>query len=129
MAAAVSDYRPESGSDQKLKKNGRARSISLVETDDILKSLLGKKGKRLVVGFAAETERLTENAEKKLKNKGLDLVIANDVTQEGAGFDVDTNIVEAIDAKGKRTPFPKMSKRLLARYILEEIVKLKPTIS
>lgn len=129
MAAAVSDYRPQSGAAQKLKKTGRRRSVSLEETDDILKGLLGKKGKRIVVGFAAETERLAENAEKKLRSKGLDLIIANDITREGAGFDVDTNIVEAIDAKGKKTSFPKMSKTLLARYILEEIVKLKPTIS
>ena len=128
MAAAVSDYRPQSAG-QKLKKTGQARSISLEETDDILKGLFGKKGKRIVVGFAAETEQVTENAEKKLRNKGLDLIIANDVTQEGAGFDVDTNIVQAIDVKGKRTSFPKMPKTVLARYILEEIVKLKPTIS
>jgi phosphopantothenoylcysteine decarboxylase/phosphopantothenate--cysteine ligase len=129
MAAAVSDYRPQMNATQKLKKTGRGRSIPLEETDDILKSLLGKKGKKMIVGFAAETERVIENAEIKLKKKGLDLIIANDVTQEGAGFDVDTNVVEFIDSKGKRTPFPKMPKKVLAGYILEEIVRLKSTIS
>ncbi len=129
MAAAVSDYRVQNSAAQKLKKTGQPRSISLEETDDILKGLLGKKGKRVLVGFAAETERLVENAQKKLKSKGLDLIIANDVTQEGAGFDADTNVVQFIDSKGKRTPQPKMPKTVLARYILEEILKLKSTIS
>lgn len=128
MAAAVSDYRPQNSATQKLKKTGRSRSIPLEETDDILKGLLGKKGEKVIVGFAAETERLVENAEKKLKSKGLDLIIANDVTEEGAGFDVETNIVQVIDSDGRKTSLPKMQKKVLARYILEEVLKLKSTI-
>lgn len=129
MAAAVSDYRPQNSAAQKLKKTGRSRSIPLEETDDILKGLLGKKGEKIIVGFAAETERLVENAEKKLKSKGLDLIVANDVTEEGAGFDVETNILQLINSEGRKTSLPKMRKTVLARYILEEILKLKSTIS
>lgn len=128
MAAAVSDYRPQSSVFRKLKKSGRPRSISLEETDDILKSIRDRKGRRVLVGFAAETEKLVQNAKKKLKEKGLDLIVANDVTQEGAGFDADTNIAQLIDSKGKITPLPKMPKSAMARYILEEIIRLKATI-
>lgn len=129
MSAAVSDYRPEEVSPQKLKKSGHSRSIHLKETEDILAGLRLQKEKRLTVGFAAETEALLENARKKLFRKGLDLIVANDVTQEGAGFDVETNIAQLIDSKGRITPLPKMSKEALARYILEEVVRLKTGVS
>jgi phosphopantothenoylcysteine decarboxylase/phosphopantothenate--cysteine ligase len=129
MAAAVSDYRPEEVSPKKLKKSGHARSIYLKETEDILAGLRLKKEKRIIVGFAAETEALVENARKKMFKKGLDLIVANDVTQEGAGFDVETNIAQLIDSKGRITPLPKMSKEALARYILEEVVRLKTGVS
>jgi phosphopantothenoylcysteine decarboxylase/phosphopantothenate--cysteine ligase len=129
MAAAVSDYRPEEISAQKMKKIGRSRSIQLKETEDILAGLRLRKEKKMVVGFAAETEALVENARKKLFRKGLDLIVANDVTQEGAGFDVETNIAQLIDSKGRMTPLPKMSKEALARYILEEVVRLKTGVS
>ncbi len=129
MAAAVSDYRPEAVSPQKIKKSGHSQSIQLKETEDILAGLRLRKEKRMVVGFAAETEALLENARKKLFSKGLDLIVANDVTQEGAGFDVETNIAQLIDSTGRITPLPKMSKEALARYILEEIVRLKTGVS
>lgn len=129
MAAAVSDYRPVAVSPQKMKKSGEALSIRLRETEDILAGLRLRKEKRIIVGFAAETESLVENARKKLFRKGLDLIVANDVTQEGAGFDVETNIAQLIDSKGRITPLPKMSKEALARYILEEVVRLKTVVS
>lgn len=129
MAAAVSDYRPDEVSPRKLKKSGRSRSVRLKETEDILAGLRLRKEKRIVVGFAAETEALVENARKKLFRKGLDLIVANDVTQEGAGFEVETNIAQLIDTKGRITPLPKMSKEALARYILEEVVRLKTGVS
>ncbi|MDC4226531.1 MAG: hypothetical protein MPW15_20350 [Candidatus Manganitrophus sp.] len=81
MAAAVSDYRPEAVSPQKIKKSGDSLSIRLRETEDILAGLRLRKEKRIIVGFAAETEALVENARKKLFRKGLDLIVANDVTQ------------------------------------------------
>lgn len=129
MAAAVSDYRPEAVFPQKMKKSGHSKSIRLKETDDILAGLRLQKEKRIIVGFAVETEALLENARKKLFRKGLDLIVANDVTQEGAGFDVETNIAQLIDSKGRITPLPKMPKEALARYILEEVVRLKTGVS
>ncbi|MBI3805861.1 MAG: bifunctional phosphopantothenoylcysteine decarboxylase/phosphopantothenate--cysteine ligase CoaBC [Nitrospirae bacterium] len=129
MAAAVGDYRLETVSQRKVKKTGGPTSIRLNETEDILASLGARKGKKFLVGFSAETEGLVENAEKKLFKKGLDLIVANDITQEGAGFEVDTNIVKMIDSKGRITSLPKMPKEVLARYILEEVIKLKAGVS
>ncbi len=123
-AAAVSDYRPLE-SPSKLKKTGQPRSLLLEETEDILGCLKGQKGSRFWVGFAAETEALIENAQKKLRQKGLDLIVANNVTQAGAGFDLSTNIAHLIDAAGKITPLPLMSKKGLAARILEEILTLR----
>jgi phosphopantothenoylcysteine decarboxylase/phosphopantothenate--cysteine ligase len=123
-AAAVSDYRTRESSG-KLKKTGRPRPILLEETEDILASLKARKGERFWVGFAAETEALLENAQKKLKQKGLDLIVANDVTQPGAGFDVSTNIAHLMDAHGKSTPLPMMSKTALAARILEEVLMIR----
>ncbi len=129
MAAAVSDYKPEETAAGKLKKTGRTRELRLRETEDILMGLRSRKGKRVVVGFAAETEGLTKNARKKLSEKGLDLIVANDVTQEGAGFEVETNIVEIIDSKGEMISLPKMSKEAVARHILDWVVRLKSSRS
>ncbi len=124
-AAAVSDYRPMESA-RKLKKTGQPISLRLEETDDILGCLRARKGNRFWVGFAAETEALIENALIKMKQKGLDLIVANDVTQAGAGFDVETNIVQLVDAVGHVTPLPMMSKRLLAAHILEAVLALRP---
>ncbi len=123
-AAAVSDYRTRESSG-KLKKTGRPRPILLEETEDILACLKARKGERFWVGFAAETESLVENAQKKLKQKGLDLIVANDVTKPGAGFDLSTNIAHLIDTHGKITPLPMMSKKALAARILEEVLALR----
>lgn len=129
MAAAVGDYRPEKVFQKKIKKTGKTLSLQLKETEDILGGLSRKKGKKVVVGFAAETEAIIENAQEKLKKKRLDLIVANDITQEGAGFEVETNIAYLIDSKGKVTTLPKMPKTALARYILEQVHQLKTTIS
>src|SRR5262245_23897175 len=91
MAAAVSDYRPESASPTKLKKKDAPEALRLVRTPDILRSLGEAKGGRFLIGFAAETDAVRENARAKLEGKRLDLIVANDVTQKGAGFAGDTN--------------------------------------
>ena len=125
MTAAVSDYRPVSAARQKIKKNGTVRTLDLEETPDILEGRTEGRSDQIVVGFAAETENLIENAKKKLEKKRLDLIVANDITLEGAGFDVETNIVHLINRAGQATALPKMSKRLLAGKILEETVKMR----
>lgn len=129
MAAAVSDYRPAHRSDQKIKKSAALKSITLQPTEDILMGLAKHKkslgSKKIVVGFAAETEHLYENALAKLRAKQLDLIVANDVTQAGAGFDVDTNIVEIIRPDGHRIPLSKMSKKDVAQHILNEVIRTK----
>jgi len=124
MAAAVSDYAPKDISAKKIKKTEKPMSISMKKTEDILKGLSSKKKGQILVGFAAETEDLIPNAKLKLKDKGLDLIVANNVTQEGAGFDVETNIVQLIDREGRTTALPRMLKTELARCILQEIKKV-----
>ncbi|MFQ5580703.1 MAG: bifunctional phosphopantothenoylcysteine decarboxylase/phosphopantothenate--cysteine ligase CoaBC [Nitrospiria bacterium] len=121
MAAAVSDYCPQSFASEKMKKSVKPISISLRKTKDIVKGLSAQKKGQILVGFAAETEDLIKNAKLKLKRKRLDLIVANDVTKGGAGFDVDTNIVQMIDREGRMTAFPKMLKTELADCILKEI--------
>ena len=123
MAAAVSDYTPVHPSTQKKKKH--PQSLQLKLTDDILNGLSKYKKGRIFVGFAAETTNLYENAWKKLKEKKLDLIVANNVLSDGAGFDTDTNIVDFIDKEGQKTALPKMSKTDVARRILEEVVRIR----
>lgn len=125
MAAAVADYRPRQRSEQKLKKEASALFLELEPTPDILSDLRPGRGNRIVAGFAAETEDVLNRARAKLEQKGLDLIVANDVTQEGAGFDLDTNIVTLIDARGETTALPKLSKAEVAERILDAIIKLK----
>lgn len=125
MAAAVSDYTPQNVSAKKIKKTAKQISIPLQETEDILRGLSSQKKGQILIGFAAETEDLIQNAKLKLKDKGLDLIVANDVTEEGAGFDTKTNIVQLIDRDGRITALPKMLKTELARCILREIGKRK----
>ncbi len=126
LAAAVCDYAPVSIANKKEKT--RPQALQLTLTDDILKGLAQqhKKG-QIFVGFAAETEHLFEHARAKLKEKNLDLIVANDVSQEGAGFDADTNMVDLIDAKGQKTSLPNMLKTDVARRILEEVVLIRQT--
>jgi len=125
LAAAVADYRPAQRHDEKIKKDDNALTISLERTTDILATIASQKGKRIVVGFAAETERVAENARKKLSAKNADLIVANDVTAEGAGFDRDTNIVTLFSCDGRDLALPKLSKAEVAQRILDEVVRLR----
>ena len=130
FAAAVADYRPAEPAAEKMKRSGSQEGISLplVANPDILATLARKKGNRLVVGFAAETERVAENARKKLLAKNADLMVANDVTAEGAGFDVDTNVVTLFSRDGRDLPLPKLSKREVAHRILDEVIRLSASV-
>jgi phosphopantothenoylcysteine decarboxylase/phosphopantothenate--cysteine ligase len=119
MAAAVADYQAKSTAQSKIKKESKeGLTLELVKTPDILSEVTGSFIK---VGFAAESENMVANAKKKLLNKGLDLVVANDITQSDAGFDVDTNRVTMIDKKGKVEELPLMSKREVAERILDRV--------
>ncbi len=121
MAAAVADYRVAEPSKQKIKKSEDTLTLELVKNPDILLELGQRKQKQILIGFAAETQTVEANAIKKLKKKNLDMIVANDVTSEGAGFGVDTNIVTLITSNGA-TPYPKMSKAEVAEVILNELL-------
>ncbi|MDD3895291.1 MAG: bifunctional phosphopantothenoylcysteine decarboxylase/phosphopantothenate--cysteine ligase CoaBC, partial [Syntrophomonadaceae bacterium] len=127
-AAAVGDFKIAKMAEQKLKKaddKSVQLVLELVGTPDILKELgRRKKEHQIMVGFAAETENVLENAKKKLKSKNLDFIVANDVTMEGAGFASDTNIVTFIDNDGDIEALPLMSKRHVAEAILDKAVGL-----
>jgi len=125
FAAAVADYRPIAVNGQKLKRTAESLNIVLEPTPDILAAVARSKGERLIVGFAAETEHVTENARKKLAAKNADLIVANDVTAEGAGFDHDTNIVTLIARDGRDLALPQMGKSEVAQRILDEVVRLR----
>jgi phosphopantothenoylcysteine decarboxylase/phosphopantothenate--cysteine ligase len=125
MAAAVADYRPAHMATQKIKKGSRSLTLELERNPDIAAELGRQKGDHLLVGFALETEELIANAQKKLKGKNCDLIVANDVTQEGAGFATDTNIVTLIDRTGKIEPLPLMTKDEVATIIFDRILALK----
>jgi phosphopantothenoylcysteine decarboxylase/phosphopantothenate--cysteine ligase len=124
MAAAVSDYRPAEKAASKVKKQDGGQKLDLVRTPDILKSLGESKEKRFLIGFAAETERLLESARKKRTEKRVDLMVANDVSRNGAGFASDKNAAVLIDAKGE-TELPLMSKRELAERIWDRVAELR----
>ena len=128
FAAAVADYRPVQPASSKIKRSGDGISIELVPNTDILAQAARKKGHRLVVGFAAETDHVDENARKKLQDKNADLMVANDVTSEGAGFDVDTNVVTLFSRDGRHLPLPKLTKREVAHRILDEVIRLSATV-
>jgi phosphopantothenoylcysteine decarboxylase/phosphopantothenate--cysteine ligase len=119
MAAAVADYQPKATAKSKIKKeSAKSLTLELVKTPDILSEVTGNFIK---VGFAAESENLIANAKKKLKEKQLDLIVANDITKEDSGFDVDTNRVTLIDKKGKVEVLPLMSKREVAEKVLDRV--------
>ena len=125
MAAAVADFRPTHPASQKIKKQGRtAQTLDLERTTDILASLSAQRTTQLMVGFAAETNDLIAHAKDKLKAKGLDLIVANDVTMEGAGFGSDQNAAVLIDRQGGMTELSLMSKRALADAILNRAQEL-----
>jgi phosphopantothenoylcysteine decarboxylase/phosphopantothenate--cysteine ligase len=134
MAAAVADYRVAAAQDKKMKRGEGSITLDLEPTPDILAELgraanhekgQHEKGSRVLVGFAAETDRVAENARGKLARKGADMIVANDVTQEGAGFDTDTNIVTIYTHDGRETALPKMAKFDVANRILDQILHLQ----
>jgi len=125
-ASAVADYRPLNPITKKIKKNkGHEKlTLELTENPDILFEIGRRKGGRILVGFAAETSDLVKNARTKLKEKNLDLIVANDVTRPGAGFNFDTNIVLIVDQEGKAHRWPRMSKVEVAEKIFDRIHSL-----
>jgi phosphopantothenoylcysteine decarboxylase / phosphopantothenate---cysteine ligase len=124
-AAAVSDYRPKTASPKKLKKSAPQTTWVMERTADILAEIGQEKRKdQVVVGFAAETEDLISNARKKLLAKNLDLIVANDVTKPGAGFDEDTNQVKLLYPSGKVKELPLLSKEEVSQFILEDVAAL-----
>jgi phosphopantothenoylcysteine decarboxylase/phosphopantothenate--cysteine ligase len=127
FAAAVADYRPVVSAQNKIKRGKEPIDLKMEPTTDILATLAKEKGGRLVIGFAAETQNVAENARKKLAGKHADVIVANDVTAEGAGFDVDTNIVTIFSVDGRDVALPKLTKSEVAQRILDEIVRLVTT--
>lgn len=127
MAAAIADFRPANPARGKIKKDTRGINLAMESISDEMPRLAAKKGSRLLIGFAAETDDLEANARDKLKRKGLDLIVANDVTQAGAGFGVDTNIVTLIGADGRPESHPQMSKDAVADLILDRVVAMRAT--
>ena len=122
MAAAVADYRPSEPAQLKIKKDRNAsRMLSLTPTDDILATLSDKRTHQILVGFAAETDALLHHAKDKLVRKGIDLIVANDVTAEGAGFGSDTNAAVLVDRQGRTVTLARMPKREMADRILDAI--------
>ncbi|MDP6647755.1 MAG: phosphopantothenoylcysteine decarboxylase, partial [Dehalococcoidales bacterium] len=121
MAAAVADYQPESFAEAKIKKESSSLTLELTRTPDILAEV---KGDFIRVGFAAESEDTLANAQKKLKEKKLDLIVANDITDADSGFGVDTNKVIIIDGKGKVEALPLMTKKEVADRVLDKVVGL-----
>jgi phosphopantothenoylcysteine decarboxylase/phosphopantothenate--cysteine ligase len=126
-AAAVADYAPASAADAKIKKDGRdSLTLELKKTPDILSEVSKRrKNGQLVIGFAAETNDVVTYAKIKMGKKGLDMVIANDITKVGAGFNTDTNIATILTKSGGEIELPLMSKRELADKILDELIKLR----
>jgi phosphopantothenoylcysteine decarboxylase/phosphopantothenate--cysteine ligase len=123
MAAAVADYRPIKAAKDKIKKGKAELTLELECTPDILGTV---KGNFIKVGFAAESSNLVENAREKLKQKGLDLIVANDITASDSGFGADTNRVTIIDRKGKIDGLPLLAKREVADKVLDRVATLLP---
>lgn len=122
MAAAPADYRIKQKFDNKIKSE--TVTLELVKNPDIAKAVGEKKGNKILVAFAAETTDLLKNAEEKLIKKNADLIVANDVTKEGAGFNVDTNIATIMYYDGRIESLPLMDKRLLAHCILDGVLSV-----
>jgi len=125
MAAAVGDYHPAQRSSSKIKKTNATLTLVLERNPDILAEMGKQKGRTVLVGFAAETDDVLTNAEKKLRSKNVDLMVANDLTAPGAGFDTDTNIVTILARDGSRESVPLQSKEQVAHRILDSIRSLK----
>jgi phosphopantothenoylcysteine decarboxylase/phosphopantothenate--cysteine ligase len=125
MAAAVADFRPAAAQPAKIKRGDGGATIALEPTPDILVELTREKGSRIIVGFAAETGHMAENARAKLERKGADMIVANDVTQEGAGFDTDTNIVTMYLRGGSEIALAKMSKFDVGNRVLDQVLEIQ----
>ena len=121
MAAAISDFRFAETSSQKIKKEKLEKKIDIVPTEDVLQKLSSKKGAKIIVGFAAETEDVVNNALKKMKKKSLDLIVANNVLDEGIGFESDFNQVSLIFPDGKTIHTEKKSKLEISQIILDRV--------
>jgi phosphopantothenoylcysteine decarboxylase/phosphopantothenate--cysteine ligase len=127
--AAVADFRPSSESKQKIKKTSARISLELDPTPDILAELGRKRGDRLLIGFAAETENLEREARRKLETKNCDMIVANLVGQTETGFESDLNEVALALRTGEFIPLPRASKREIADQILSRILKLRRNVS
>src|SRR5579862_8266659 len=125
MAAAVADYRPVSPYPGKIKRGSGGLTIEFEATPDILADVSRVAGERILVGFAAETEHVAEHAREKLAAKSVDLIVANDVTAKGAGFDHDTNIVTLYKRDGGELALPRMSKPDVAQRVLDQVLELQ----
>jgi phosphopantothenoylcysteine decarboxylase / phosphopantothenate---cysteine ligase len=126
-SAAVADFRPARRAEQKIKKEGRKTiTVELEETEDIIAAVgaAPNRERRVVAGFAAESQSLLEHAERKLREKGLDLIVANDITRADAGFGAENNAATILKRDGSRVELPLQSKRALADRTLDEIAKL-----
>ncbi|GAB1778156.1 bifunctional phosphopantothenoylcysteine decarboxylase/phosphopantothenate--cysteine ligase CoaBC [Priestia megaterium] len=123
-SAAVADYRPKHVFDQKMKKQPGEAVLELERTTDILRTLGERKEHQLLVGFAAETEQVDEYAQKKLASKNLDMIVANNVMTEGAGFGTDTNIVTLYKRSGESKELPILSKHDVATEVLKEVKEM-----
>ncbi len=123
MSAAVSDFKPEKKSFKKIEKSGEMQ-LRLIQTPDILSEIGRRKNKPFIIGFSAETGNKIERAKKKLKEKNMDMIIFNDITEKGSGFEVDTNKVVIIDRR-RETRLPLMSKDSVADEILNRFVELR----
>lgn len=125
-AAAVADYRPRDVADQKIKKKtDDALTVVMDKNPDILKELGARKARQVLVGFAAETQNLLDNAREKIVKKNLDMIVANDVTAAGAGFNTDTNIVKFLYPSGEVRSLEQMAKTEVANLLLDAVMELK----
>lgn len=125
-AAAVADYRPRDVADQKIKKKtDDALTVVMDKNPDILKELGARKEHQVLVGFAAETQNLLDNAREKIIKKNLDMIVANDVTAAGAGFNTDTNIVKFLYPSGEVRSLEQMAKTEVANLLLDAVLELK----
>jgi len=125
-AAAVGDYRPETYCPTKIKKDNDRLTLTLIKNPDILKELGKRKGKCVLVGFAAETDNIEEYATRKMREKNLDFIVANDITRRGAGFEKSTNEGLLITREGEVIAIPQMDKKEFAHRIIDEVIKRCP---
>ena len=123
-SAAVADYKPKNYCNKKIKKSNDDLVIELDRNKDIAYEIGKIKKDKILVGFAAETNDLIENAKRKVEKKNLDFIVANDLTEEGAGFGTDTNIVKIIDREGNISKYPQMKKDEVAGVILDKVKSL-----